>query len=232
MELFDTENQLKQLYIQKRVAVDGLKALNGGEELENFNADLFDYTSSEVASADDCWHAYMALSPDYKVLKQNSDVAAQAVKVSKNSWLPSFRLGYKLQKEGPEKVHGLVFGVSIPLFSNRHKVKMEKAYEASNVLSSVDAEMKEEIKIRTKFAAVVELEEMIESYSSFVEDPVNFEILKKALDLGQLTLLEYLTEVKYFLDANYSLLDMKYDYQTKLLELTKYSLLDETGYFE
>lgn len=232
VELFDTENQLKQLYIQKRVAVDGLKALNGGEELENFNADLFDYTSSEVASVDDCWHAYTALSPDYKVLKQNSDVAAQAVKVSKNSWLPSFRLGYKLQKEGPEKVHGLVFGVSIPLFSNRHKVKMEKAYEASNVLSSVDAEMKEEIKIRTKFAAVVELEEMIESYSSFVEDPANFEILKKALDLGQLTLLEYLTEVKYFLDANYSLLDMKYDYQTKLLELTKYSLLDETGYFE
>ena len=80
--------------------------------------------------------------------------------------------------------------------------------------------------------ARAELEEMIESYSSFVEDPANFEILKKALDLGQLTLLEYLTEVKYFLDANYSLLDMKYDYQTKLLELTKYSLLDETGYFE
>lgn len=230
--LFDVENQLKQLYIQKRVAIDGLKSLNGGEELENFNVDLTEYSQSELASADDYWHAYTTLSPDYKVLRQNQEVAAQAVKVSKNSWLPSFVLGYKLQREGGlGNVHELVFGVSIPLFSNRHKVKMQKAYEASSVLASVDAEMKEEIKIRSQFSSVEELGEMVKSYSSFVEDPANFDILKKALDMGQLTMLQYLTEVKYFLDANYNLLDMKYEYQTKLLELTKYSLLD-TVYLE
>ena len=50
-------------------------------------------------------------------------------------------------------------------------------------------------------------------------------MLEKALSGGQISLLNYLLELRYFLEAQQTLLDLEFEYNSILAKLNKYSLL-------
>lgn len=79
-------------------------------------------------------------------------------------------------------------------------------------------------KINAQYSALLILNKQINDYEGALNDTHNFDLLYKALKGGQISLLEYLVESKYFLDAQKNLLSIEYSFNQQLAELEKYSL--------
>jgi outer membrane protein TolC len=59
-----------------------------------------------------------------------------------------------------------------------------------------------------------------------LESGNNEKMLQKALEGGQISLLDYLLELRYFLEAQQTLLDLEFEYNTLMTDLNKYQLLN------
>lgn len=56
-----------------------------------------------------------------------------------------------------------------------------------------------------------------------MDDDSNFELLKKALDAGQISFLTYMQELNYFLSARRDFLEAHYRYHLALARLQRYN---------
>ena len=70
----------------------------------------------------------------------------------------------------------------------------------------------------------VALKKSKDEYKQLLSTQNNEQILKKALNLGQISLLEYLTEVNFLYQSTENFLQTERDYYLSLTELLKYTL--------
>lgn len=80
--------------------------------------------------------------------------------------------------------------------------------------------------IKTDYSHIVTAKSQIHSYNNVLESGNNEKMLQKALEGGQISLLDYLLELRYFLEAQQTLLDLEFEYNTLLTDLNKYQLLN------
>ena len=73
----------------------------------------------------------------------------------------------------------------------------------------------------------ISLFQEMEEYRPTLEDTNNIELLKKALDGGQINLITYIQEVNFFLEAQQNFIDIEYRYHQTLASLNKYTLLQK-----
>ena len=67
--------------------------------------------------------------------------------------------------------------------------------------------------------------EQLKGYRDALEKCNNIEILDKALYGGQISLINYLLELRYFIEAQNALIDIEYDYNSILTDLNRYTNL-------
>ena len=98
-------------------------------------------------------------------------------------------------------------------------------------LNNADAYNLEQIKIN-KLSSIYSnrgkalmLKSEIDEYKSVFEDSNNLLLLKKALDGGEISLINYLQEMNYFIEAKQNYIDVLYQYHLNLAELNKYRLV-------
>ena len=228
LELFDNKTVLKELNVQKNVILESLKALNGGNDLAGFDKDITDYGSGVLGDIDGYISDFRSYSPEYKVARQQQLAASQAEKVAKFSNFPGFTVGYKYKDEGGERGHGFIVGMSIPVFSGRHKLGAARSKLKANEFATENAELQEELRIRSDYASLLSQEEMIDKYRPLVENGSYYSILSQALDAGQISLRDYILEIRDITAATERLYDMEYDFRMRYVDLTKYDVLKES----
>ena len=64
------------------------------------------------------------------------------------------------------------------------------------------------------------------AYESALKNDNSVELLKKSLEGGQISLLDYLGEMDYYMQAERDYLDVQYRYHQTLANLNKYKALD------
>lgn len=225
IERVNTNQVLTELFMQRKVVTESLKALNGNVPLnENVLSALKDYPSAEIKSLS--YYSDPVSNEDPEINYGSKSVEADKIDIknSKLGWFPSFSVGYKHSNETGISFDGFVVGVSIPLFSNRNKVKAAEAAYLSKSLMQQNLQVSKSTKINAQYSALLILNKQINDYEGALNDTHNFDLLYKALKGGQISLLEYLVESKYFLDAQKNLLSIEYSFNQQLAELEKYSL--------
>ena len=113
-------------------------------------------------------------------------------------------------------------GVSIPIFSNKRKVAAAKAEALTNELRQASLGNENTSRINDEYARAVSLRSQLTQYGDVIADNANFTVLRKALDGGQITLLNYLLELRYFLDAKQKYLNLEHSYHATLASLARY----------
>ena len=104
---------------------DELTALNGGMELALSDTvfpivptvPLFENLEQDIEAND----------PGLKVLDQQTNVNQSMLKVNKAMALPTFQAGYHYQSVLGQTFNGVHFGLSIPLWEHKNKIKASKA---------------------------------------------------------------------------------------------------------
>lgn len=223
IEAFDLSSSISSLEIRRQVILNDLKLQNGGKDLQSVDLQCTAYPV-ELKPLDAYIMAYYE-SPEYKVVLSTLAANQYDIKANRMSGWPNIKLGYKFVKEADVKAHGAVVGISIPIFSNRGKVKASQAEGRSTDYTKSYLVKKGEAEIESKYSEIINYKKMIEKY----EDSVNYEEVKSYLDSSlsskSITIVDYLSEYKFVLSALQKVDEMQMQLAEKYVDLLKYCAL-------
>ena len=207
----------------RTAAVEQLKGINGGIDIAGAES-LSTYAPLPLLSLEQ--HLTQARSSSPLLAKQNALVAAQsknATATARQS-LPSLSLGYRHVCEMGDHFNGISMGVSLPVFSNRGK---KSAARASVFAAEMDASFTQnalESNIATCHQRATALKNQIGVYDNALTSTDNIAVLNKALNGGEMSLLNYLQELRYFVEAQAVMLSLQNDYNKTLAQLWQYTI--------
>lgn len=165
-----------------------------------------------------------AADPALSAARASGQAAQADRRLAVSLALPKFSAGYKYSSSDGAKFHGVVAGMSIPLFESRNTVRLARARQAEVEATTLALETNLTADLTAKYSQVCRLEAMSRTYQSGGEGAEKSALLRKALQEGSLTILEYFTE----LDPVYRHMDeineLSYNYRSLLIELNKYAL--------
>ena len=165
-----------------------------------------------------------AADPALSAARASGQAALAERRLAVSLALPKFSAGYKYSSSDGAKFHGVVAGMSIPLFESRNTVRLARARQAEVEATTLALETNLTADLTAKYSQACRLEAMSRTYQSGGEGAEKSALLRKALQEGSLTILEYFTE----LDPVYRHMDeineLSYNYRSLLIELNKYTL--------
>ena len=147
------------------------------------------------------------------------DVNKQQLKLTKNQWLPQLHVGYVNETVVDESYQGVAVGLSLPLWNNKNKVKQSKAQLQTSeaILDGTRNECYNTYK--TLYNQSQTLQQNADKLASTLSRCNSEALLQKALDAGEISLLEYLLEIEFYQQAAINTLAAQRDAQMALAEL-------------
>ncbi len=224
VELLNNQRALDEFVALRNACIEQLNGLNGETNIDGADK-LKDYPAQAIESIETYLGQVITLDPEIQFNGFNKEAAKKDVSSAKMGWLPNLSIGYRYTNELGTKFNGIAVGLSVPIFANRNKVNEAETELMSHIYNQQNNIVLKESQIKADYSHVVTLKSQIISYKNILGDGSNQSMLKKALDGGQITLLNYLIELRYFLEAQHTLLDLEFEYNTLLTSLNKYSLL-------
>lgn len=223
LELLNAQNQSRLNKAALTAAEEQLRNLNGGNPI---TFDATDYPAGEeLINFDQLQAAFMEADPNLKSLTGDQEIANQEVKLSRSLTLPKFDVGYKRNAASDHVAsNGFMVGVSIPLFENKNTVKKAKAQAEFATASLEDNRLNLKTNLQQLYQQAEALQISRADYAKVLEQQRNIELLNKALNAGQLSVIDYFTELTTIYDSHQSYLDVEKEYHSILAQLYQYKL--------
>ena len=223
LELLNAQNQSRLNKAALTAAEEQLRNLNGGKPI---TFDATDYPAGEeLINFDQLQAAFMDADPNLKSLTGNQEIANREVKLSRSLTLPKFDVGYKRNAASDHVAsNGFMVGVSIPLFENKNTVKKAKAQAEFATASLEDNRLNLKTNLQQLYQQAEALQISRADYAKVLEQQRNIELLNKALNAGQLSVIDYFTELSTIYDSHQSYLDVEKEYHSILAQLYQYKL--------
>ncbi len=220
LNLLNAKQGLVQMEIERSFMLSELKGLNGGKPV------IFDealYESPDLPSDFEQW--YLKAEQNSIVLNQmNHEVrlSQKHQQLSKAESFPKLQAGYMSEKVTDEQFGGLTLGMSIPLWEYNNTVKLAKAELATKEAIVDDYKLQYNNRLKSLHTKAMELNKTVEDYRSDLSRYNNSSLLQKALDQGEITLIDYLMELSYYNDSVDKLLKMEKELNRSIAELYRY----------
>ena len=199
-----------------------LQNLNGGIEVTFDKSDFLD--DLILSPLDTVWKNKQLIDPFIKMLGQTEEVALQELKLSKSKSLPSLTAGFNYQGVSGSNYSGLLGGVSIPLWSNKHKIEAAQAsYSYQESSKKVQSEMLY-TRLKKQYNNYQNLLSQFREYQNTLSDLNSDALLTKAYELGEISFTEYYMELQFYRQAHDAMLDMENQLNQLKSELLKHQL--------
>ena len=223
LELLNAQNQSRLNKAALTAAEEQLRNLNGGNPI---TFDATDYPAGEeLINFEQLQAAFMEADPNLKSLTGDQEIANREVKLSRSLTLPKFDVGYKRNAAKDHVAsNGFMVGVSIPLFENKNTVKKAKAQAEFVTASLEDNRLNLKTNLQQLYQQAEALQISRADYAKVLEQQRNIELLNKALNAGQLSVIDYFTELSTIYDSHQSYLDVEKEYHSILAQLYQYKL--------
>ena len=223
LELLNAQNQSRLNKAALTAAEEQLRNLNWGNPI---TFDATDYPAGEeLINFDQLQAAFMEADPNLKSLTGDQEIANREVKLSRSLTLPKFDVGYKRNAASDHVAsNGFMVGVSIPLFENKNTVKKAKAQAEFATASLEDNRLNLKTNLQQLYQQAEALQISRADYAKVLEQQRNIELLNKALNAGQLSVIDYFTELTTIYDSHQSYLDVEKEYHSILAQLYQYKL--------
>ena len=223
LELLNAQNQSRLNKAALTAAEEQLRNLNGGKPI---TFDATDYPAGEeLINFDQLQAAFMEADPNLKSLTGDQEIANREVKLNRSLTLPKFDVGYKRNAAKDHVAsNGFMVGVSIPLFENKNTVKKAKAQAEFATASLEDNRLNLKTNLQQLYQQAEALQISRADYAKVLEQQRNIELLNKALNAGQLSVIDYFTELTTIYDSHQSYLDVEKEYHSILAQLYQYKL--------
>lgn len=222
LEKINAQNASRLNEAALRAQEEKLRNLNGGITID-FTGDSYSNTQSlpDYALLE---KEYLAADPTLKSLSGESETANREIRLSKAQSLPKFDLGYRRNGGSEEKMNGFRVGMSIPLWENKNTVKRAKAqaeYAAANIDDNTQSLKSTLLELYTQAQA---LQHSSTEYATTLASQNSEELLNKALEAGQISMIDYFVEITLLYDSIQNYLDVEKEYHNIVAQLLQYRL--------
>lgn len=219
LELLNVKNEatMNETNLQNKLLE--LKALNGNEDI-SFPADAYplvvfpdDYESlrNEVLSTD----------MELYALDRERAASQKEISLNKSQWLPKLELGYRRNTESGTPFNGLVVGFSIPLFENQHKVKQAKAQNLNIAFQKENKQLEVESELAQQYREAQTLRTSMQEYEEVLTTQTDLDLLKLALNGGEISMIEYFVEVSIVYQSKLTYLQIQNQYHKAMAKVYK-----------
>jgi outer membrane protein TolC len=139
--------------------------------------------------------------------------------MSKAKRLPTFSAGFVSEKIVGETFQGIKVGISVPLWENKNQVAHAKASVNAAEARRVDGIQKFYLEVKSQYSRAIGLNEIARNYRNLLNTSNSADLLLKALDAGEISLLNYLTEISLYYNTVNLALEAERDFQKSVAEL-------------
>ena len=161
----------------------------------------------------------LAEDPALKALDQQTQAAHRQLSASRQGWLPRLEVGYRRNTESGHPLNGVHLGLSIPLWNNRGRVKQARALEQQAGYRQLDARQQVSAALWQLCDEAASLQAAINEYDQTLAQQQDLDLLRQALDGGQISLTEYLLSADAVHDSLQALLDLQHQYHLTMARL-------------
>lgn len=209
--------------------VDNLKSelieLNGGKYI-NLDS-LYDFPRFELQSEEFYLERHESYDPAILAGSYLIEAAAQNTKTATRSSYPGFSLGYIHNVELGDHFNGIKAGVTIPLFSNRHRRASAKFQEEAARQQANEVFLAVNRRVISEYTEAKKLTSRIADYAGLFPDTEKesdyLTLLRKSFDGGQMPLIVYLYELNYYNEASSAYIALQQSQALILLSLSRFN---------
>lgn len=222
LNLTAIEAEMSLLQSEQVALQSELRRLNGGKEIE-ITEDR--YPPSVLPADFASWVADMErINPVLQYVKGEIAIGREQVKLSRALTLPKFKAGYMSEKVVGEQFQGITVGLSLPLWENKNRMQEARARVKTTEAMLEDQKRQFYNHLEGEYLKASVLQKNAANLRQSLTVHRNETLLKKALDAGEISLLDYLTEIGYYYDALEQVLATERDYELAVAELNAMGL--------
>lgn len=216
------EAEVAQAEAERSVALTELVRLNGGNAIVIIDNE---YSDVSIPLAFDDWYTLAEKkNPVLAYVRHDVEVNKQQLTVANQQGLPSLSVGYMGEKTVGELYHGVSIGITVPLWSNKNKVRQAKASITAAEARQKDVKFQVYGQLQTLYQRALGLKRTADTYHRALSDTNTTLLLRKALDAGEISVIDYLTQIKMYYDSIDKSLSAEHEYQRALAELVAVEL--------
>lgn len=212
--------ELESIEIERITLLSELTRLNGGI--------FIDFTDSQFQSPvipADFEQWYVSVEQNNPILiwlKKEMEISKKQEKLNRAMSLPKLQTGFMSEKIIGEQFQGITVGLSIPLWENKNTVKFAKANTIALESIITDNKIQLNNHLKSLHTKAISLKQNADDYRLNLRLFDNSELLKKALDKGEISLINYILELSVYYESVNKLLELERGLNNTAAELDQY----------
>lgn len=210
--------ELTRAKAERAQLVKHLQHLNGGIAVE-MNDTVYPTSNNQLPSLSELQQAAQVSLPITSMMIDREQSRA-ALKIAQADALPAFTVGFAGEYVKDNNYNGLSFGFTLPLWGNtRRKVKQAKAELAMRQFNIDDAKLQQAYQTEEQYNEAMQLKATANQLTLNMQQMDNAHLLRRSLDLGQISLLDYLLELSFYYTARTAQLEAERDANLAISDL-------------
>ena len=215
--LAEAEGTLRLCEVERDGLLAELKNLNGGEGIEITACEQ--ETVLLPGSFGQWLEQASGKSSALEYVRTATGNSEKQLSLSRSEAFPSLSVGYKSEVVPGEGFRGVSVGVSIPLWSAGKKISSAKKQLEAARLAEQDALVQFRTNAENLYEKAAGLAESAAGYALLTDSDEGLRDLQKALDSGQMSLLDYMNEISYFYSSRELALQTQLEYLLAVADL-------------
>ena len=219
LSLLTAEKVLQINEVEIKTLNAELQRLNGGEPIIQSGIDYPIYVLP--LNFGEWFETVKDYNPSLKQAQQDIVLSRKQEQLTRALNLPKLSAGYSRQDTPGAFKQGIIVGVSIPLWEGKNTVKHQKAQTIALQVQEEDNKLQFYNSLKNQFDKASNLSVMLQEFGKMnLSD--NQQLLQKALDKGQLSLINYLLELSSYYEITDKYLETEREYQLAVAELEQW----------
>lgn len=220
LNLLNITTEVENNEMERNILLSELAALNGGNSI-NFSDSLF--STQSISINFEQWFAKSeANNPLLQWVKHEIAISEKHVKLNTALSLPKFYGGFMSEQVVGQHFQGISVGVSIPLWENKNTVNYAKAKTIAIQSMEADAKLQFYNQMKAAHLKAASLQSSANDYRQNLKAYSNADLLKKALDKGEISLSEYIFELSLYYESINKLLEMEQNLNIAFAALNRF----------
>lgn len=209
--------ELSRALAERSTVMQSLSALNGGMAMA-----LTDtvYPSSTALPAVEVMR--QSLPQSAAILQAEAELAQSltAIKLAKAEAMPEFSVGFQGEYIKDNNYSGPSIGMTIPLWGGgKRRIKAARAEKTANEQNLTAVKQQQESSLEMLYQQATDLSATADRLRKDLSATSNDILLRRSLEEGQISLLDFLLELSFYYSARTALLDAERDAQMALSRL-------------
>lgn len=162
------------------------------------------------------------INPLLNWLKKEVELTQKQISLNKALSMPKFQAGYMSESLIGQDFKGITVGLSIPLWENKNTVKYAKANAIALDNMAADNKIQLYSHLKMLHTKAISLQKSANDYKLKLASFNNLELLVKALDKGEISLINYMVELSIYYESVNNLLELERDLNKAIAQLNQY----------